>query len=171
MLGKRSVAGEEGWARPPTWKWAARPLTYIQCGLGSNTSHQAALPRGDPRPTPAGWCGPGRGPARGLPCPHSLVRKGRYVLQKLPRDTLQNDVPEGGVAQHVAPVAVDRKHLEAILRAGTLHTVHLQAQSNTAVMCGPETLLPHGSHADPGAACLQSSSTQSAPLHGFSGGA
>lgn len=88
------------------------------------------------------------------------------MLQQLPRDALQNDVPEAGVAQHVAPVAVDRQHLEAVLRAGALHAVHLQAQSNTAVMWGPEALLPHGSRADPGAACLQSSSTQSAPSVG-----
>lgn len=48
-------------------------------------------------PAPAGRSGPGGGPAGGLPRAHSLVGKGRDVLQQLPRDSLQNDILEGGV--------------------------------------------------------------------------
>lgn len=122
-------------------------LTYIPPSCGSNTSHWAGsslwrrpqLPQSGPDREGA-WPG-------GLPCAHSLVGDGCHVLQQLPRDTLQNGVPEARVAEHVPLAAVDRHHLDAVLRAGVLRPVHLQAQSNMPVMWGPEGSEPRGSPA------------------------
>lgn len=134
------VVWEEGQARPPTCKRAAQPprpdLHSARPGLRHESPggpFAAETPRAPADPT-----GRGGGLARGLPRAHSLVGDGRDVLRQLPRDALQNGVPEARLAQHVAPAAIDHHHLEAVLCAGVLHPIHLQAQSNTVVTWGPE---------------------------------
>lgn len=87
------------------------------------------------------------------------------MLEQLPRDALQNGVPEVGVAQHVALAAIYHHHLDAVFCAGVLVPIHLQAKSSTAVRWG---LLFGGSHVAPRTVCLLSCSKRKTLLDQFS---
>ena len=63
--------------------------------------------------------GTGRGPQ-----PDSLVRDGHHVIEELPRDALQDGVPEAGVVQHLPGPSVNHHHLDAIFRARVLLSTH-----------------------------------------------
>ena len=63
--------------------------------------------------------GTGRGPR-----PDSLVGDGRHVIEELPGDALQDDVPEADVVQHLPGPPVNHHHLDAIFQAGVLLSVH-----------------------------------------------
>ena len=58
------------------------------------------------------------------PWPDSLVRDSHHVIEELPGDALQDDVPEADVVQHLPGPPVNHHHLDAIFQAGVLLSVH-----------------------------------------------